>query len=33
MFFINLENLLIDVSGRNPHAMLLIGDFNTKLKT
>ena len=29
----NLENLLIDITSRNPHLMLLLGGFNAKSKT
>ena len=32
MFLKNLENLLVDITSRNPHFELLLGDFNTKSK-
>ena len=30
MFMINLEKMLVDISNRNPHFILIIGDFNAK---
>ena len=33
LFLTNLENLLADITSRNPHFMLLLGDFNAKSKT
>ena len=33
LFLTNLENLLADINNRNPHFMLLLGDFNAKSKT
>ena len=33
LFLTNLENLLVDITSRNPHFMLLLGDFNAKSKT
>ena len=33
MFLTNLENLLADITNRNPHFMLLLRDFNAKSKT
>ena len=33
LFLTNLENLLADISSRNPHFLLLLGDFNAKSKT
>ena len=33
LFLPNLENLLADITNRNPHFMLLLGDFNAKSKT
>ena len=33
LFLTNLENLLADITNRNPHFMLLLGDFNAKSKT
>ena len=33
LFHTNLENLLADITSRNPHFMLLLGDFNAKSKT
>ena len=27
---INLEKMLVDISNRNPHFILIIGDFNAK---
>ena len=32
-FLTSLENLLADITSRNPHFMLLLGDFNVKSKT
>ena len=32
LFLTNLENLLADITNRNPHFMLLLGDFNAKSK-
>ena len=33
LFLTNLENLLADITNRNLHFMLLLGDFNAKSKT
>ena len=33
LFLTNLENLLVDITNRNPHFMLLLGEFNAKSKT
>ena len=33
LFLTNLENLLADITNRNPHFTLLLGDFNAKSKT
>ena len=33
LFLTNLENLLADITSRNPHFLLLLGDFNAKSKT
>ena len=33
LFLTNLGNLLADITSRNPHFMLLLGDFNAKSKT
>ena len=33
LFLTNLENILADITNRNPHFMLLLGDFNAKSKT
>ena len=33
LFLTNLGNLLADITSRNPHFMLLLGDFNLKSKT
>ena len=33
LFLTNLENFLADITNRNPHFMLLLGDFNAKSKT
>ena len=33
LFLTNLENLLADITSRNPHFMLFFGDFNAKSKT
>ena len=33
LFLTNLENLLVDITSCNLHFMLLLGDFNAKLKT
>ena len=33
LFLANLENLLADITNRNPHFMLLLDDFNAKSKT
>ena len=33
LFLTNLENLLADISSRNPHFLLLLGDFNAKSKS
>ena len=33
LFLTNLEDLLADITNRNPHFMLLLGDFNAKSKT
>ena len=30
LFMLNLEALLIDISNRNPHFVLITGDFNAK---
>ena len=33
LFLTNLENLLADITSRNAHFLLLLGDFNAKSKT
>ena len=33
LFLKNLENLLADITSRNAHFLLLLGDFNAKSKT
>ena len=33
LFLTNLENILADITNRNHHFMLLLGDFNAKSKT
>ena len=29
---LNLETLLVDISNRNPHFVLITGEFNAKLR-
>ena len=33
LFFASLEKVLIDITSRNPHFILLLGDLNAELKT
>ena len=33
LFLSNLENLLADITSRNPHFLLLLGNFNAKSET